>query len=111
MYKFVTIYRKVDDEILLEEFFSNTHLPLAEELPGLERTAVTRIKSKPGGQSRFHLLYELYFADERSYRAAFLSQPGMQLLSALQPWEAQRLITWFDGECFEEDIVELFEEE
>ena len=106
VYKFVTIYRRVDDEMMLEEFFSATHLPLAEQLPGLLRTGLTRIKSKPGGESRFHMQYELYFADETSYLSAFLSEPGMQLLSVLQPWAAQKLITWFAGECWDEEFDE-----
>lgn len=103
MFKFVTLYRRVDEEGQLEAFFSSTHLPLAEQLPGLLKTAVTRIKSKPGGQSRFHLLYELYFEDEAAYHAAFLSEPGLTLLSALQPWASAKLVTWFAGECWEEE--------
>ena len=51
MFKFVTIYRRVDDMVALEEFFSGTHLPLAEQLPGLLRSEVGRIRGKPGGNS------------------------------------------------------------
>ena len=61
MFKFVTIYRRVDDDNALEMFFSSTHLPLAEQLPGLLKSEVSRISGKPGGPSRYHLMYELYF--------------------------------------------------
>ncbi|NLF64295.1 MAG: EthD family reductase, partial [Chloroflexi bacterium] len=73
MFKFVTIYRRVDDMVALEEFFSGTHLPLAEQLPGLLRSEVGRIRGKPGGNSRFHLMYELYFASEEAFLRALAS--------------------------------------
>lgn len=61
-FKLTTLYRQVDDMAKLDEFFSKTHLPLAEQLPALLKSEVTRIHGKPGSQqSRFHLMYELYF--------------------------------------------------
>ena len=103
MFKFVTIYRRVDDENLLETFFSQTHLPLAEQLPGLLKSEVSRIKGKPGGESRFHLMYELYFESEIAYQQSLMSEPGVTLVQALKPWGENRLITWFYSEAFEED--------
>lgn len=102
MFKFVTIYRRVDDMVALEEFFSGTHLPLAEQLPGLLRSEVGRIRGKPGGNSRFHLMYELYFASEEAFLRALASEPGIALLAALKPWGEARLITWFYAESFAE---------
>jgi len=103
LYKLVTIYRKVDDEDKLETFFSATHLPLAEQLPGLLKTEVSRIYGKPGGDSRFHLMYSLYFASKADYEAAMISPIGRQMIQALLPWADARLITWFDGEAFSEE--------
>jgi uncharacterized protein (TIGR02118 family) len=102
MFKFVTIYRKVDDEPALEEFFSGTHLQLAEKLPGLVKTEVGRINGKPGGQSRYHLVYELYFAGQNDFFAAMASPPGRSLMAALTEWADARLITWYYADCFEE---------
>lgn len=102
MLKFVTIYRRVDDPDALETFFSETHLPLAEQLPGLIKSEVGRITGKPGGQSRFHLMYELYFESEDAFEGALASEPGAQLMQALMPWANARLITWFYAEAFEE---------
>ena len=48
MFKFVTIYRRVDDDSALESFFSSTHLPLAEQLPGLLKSEVSRVSGRPG---------------------------------------------------------------
>jgi uncharacterized protein (TIGR02118 family) len=106
MFKFVTIYRKVDDETALENFFSNTHLPLAEQLPGLLRSELSRISRKPGGESRFHLMYELYFESEQSFQQAFTGELGARLIQALKPWGDNGLITWFFADSFEETFLE-----
>ena len=103
MYKFVTIYRRVDDEDTLELFFSQTHLPLAEQLPELLKSEVSRVTGKPGGTSRFHLMYELYFADEDAYHRSMISEIGVKLVEALKPWGDAKLLTWFYAEAFEEE--------
>ncbi|MDT8305180.1 MAG: EthD family reductase [Anaerolineae bacterium] len=102
MFKFVTLYRRVDDEAVLEEFFSNTHLQLAEQLPGLLRSEVGRIRGKPGGESRYHLMYALYFDSRQLFLQALASEPGIALIAALQPWAEARLITWFYADAFSE---------
>lgn len=105
MFKFVTMYRKVDDEVALETFFSETHLQLAEKLPGLVKTEVGRVGGKPGGQSRYHLIYELYFRDQDDFFMALASEPGRSLMAALTDWAEAKLITWFYADCFEETAV------
>ena len=101
MFKFVTIYRRVDDESALEQFFAETHLPLAESLPGLLKTEVSRISGKPGGQSRFHLLYEIYFQTESDFFRALATLEGQALMTALTPWGEAHIITWFYAEVWE----------
>lgn len=103
MFKIVTIYRRVDDQNALEEFFSRTHLPLAEQLPGLKKSEVSRIAGQPGGESRFHMMYELYFESREAYERAMVSEPGLSLLKALTPWWQAKIITWFFAESYEED--------
>lgn len=104
MYKFVTLYRRVDDEALLETFFSETHLPLAEQLPGLQKREVSRVTHKPGGESRFHLMFELYFESKEAFQAAIKTEIGVELIQALEPWADAKIITWFFCEAFEEAI-------
>lgn len=106
-FKLTTLYRQVDDLEKLDDFFHNTHLPLAEQLPELLKSEVTRINGKPGSlQSRFHLMYELYFESEEAYMASFATDEGVALVQALLPWENAKLITWFYGESFEETAEE-----
>lgn len=102
MFKLTTIYRRVDDEEALEQFFSQTHLPLAEQLPGLQKSEVSRISGKPGGESRFHLMYELYFTSRDAYHKAMISEPGLALIKALTPWWKAKIISWFYAQSFEE---------
>ena len=102
MFKFTTLYRHVDDEDILEKFFSETHLPLAENLPNLVKREVCRISHKPGGQSRFLLMFELYFESEESFQEAIKTPTGIQLIQALKPWAEKKIISWFYSESFEE---------
>ncbi len=105
MFKFVTIYRRVDDENALENFFSGTHLPLSEKLPGLLKSEVSRIEGKPGGESRFHLMYELYFESKTWFQRAMSTPNGLQLIQALRPWAEAKVITWYFATAFEEETA------
>ncbi|MBK9051115.1 MAG: EthD family reductase [Chloroflexi bacterium] len=102
MFKFVVMYRRVDNEDVLEAFFANTHLRLVEQLPGLLKTEVSRVQGKPGGQSRFHLMVESYFASKEEYQRAMLSETGLALIQAFKPWDEAKLLVWFYAEAFEE---------
>ena len=106
MFKFVTIYRRVEDEEALESFFSTIHLPLAEQLPGLMKSEVSRITGKPGGESRFHLMYELYFESADIFFESIESEAGQKLLPRLKEWGDAKLITWFYAESWEEETAE-----
>jgi uncharacterized protein (TIGR02118 family) len=105
MFKFVTIYRQVDDEDRLEDFFSSVHLPLAEQLPGLVRTEVSRVGGKPGGESRFHLMYELYFQSEDDFFNSLSSMPGRKMMASLKVWADAKLVTWFYADSWEEEAA------
>lgn len=104
MFQFTTIYYRVDDEETLETFFSSTHLQLAEKLPGLVKSEVSRIMGQPGGESRFHMAYSLYFATSQSFYQSIGSETGVELMQALMPWAEARLITWYYAESFEEVV-------
>jgi len=106
VFKFVTIYRRVDDEAALESFFSNTHLPLAEQLPGLLKSEVSRVIGKPGGDSRFHLMYELYFESPKDFFQCLTTDAGRQLMAELKDWSDAKLITWFYADSFEEEMAD-----
>lgn len=88
---------------MLEAFFANTHLPLAEQLPGLVKIEVSRVAGKPGGDSRFHMMVELYFERAEEVWRALASESGVRLLAELKAWEEAGLITWFYADSWSED--------
>jgi uncharacterized protein (TIGR02118 family) len=104
MFKFTILYYRVDDEAKLESFFSSTNVPLAERLPGLVKIEVSRITGKPGGASRFHLAYSLYFATQQSFHLAIVSEAGLELIEALMPWYDNGLIVWYYADVSEEVV-------
>jgi uncharacterized protein (TIGR02118 family) len=106
VFKIVTIYRRVDDEDALEDFFSNTHLQLAEQLPSLVKSEVSRVAGRPGGDSRFHLMYELYFDSAKDFFHDLGTDPGRDLMAALREWADAKLVTWFYAESFEEATID-----
>lgn len=103
MYKFTVLYYRVDDELAQEDFFSSTHLPLLEGLPGLRAVEVSRVLGQPMGQSRFVLTVEAYFDNQPALEAALMTATGMSLMNALRPWADARLITWYYADSFSTD--------
>ncbi len=103
MYRFAVLYYRVDDESALENFFSGTHLPLLEGLPGLRAVAVSRVVGQPTGQSRFTLVVEATFDDQRALETALLSETGLALMNALRPWAENKLIAWYYADSFVEE--------
>jgi uncharacterized protein (TIGR02118 family) len=106
MFKFTILFRRVDDEETLESFFSGTVMPLSEKLSGLVQTEVSRVAGKPGGESRFHLIYELYFVAADDYYRALASESGLALMQALKPWADAKLLTWFYAESWEQAVID-----
>lgn len=104
MFQFTTVYYRVDDQDKLESFFASTHRALAEQLPGLVKIEVSRVTGKPGGESRFHLAYSLYFATAASFQRSLTSEAGIQLMQALKAWYDAGLIAWYYGDAYEEYV-------
>ena len=103
MFRFITIYRKVDDESVLENFFHQTHLPLAERLPNVRHVSIGRVRGKPGGESRFHMLVDAAFDSSEDFDKALRSKAGMALMQALKPWDDAQLVTWFYYDAWGEE--------
>lgn len=103
MFKFMTLYRQVDDVNALETFFSTVHLRLGEQLAGLRKVEISRMKGKPGGDSRFYMSVELYFDSAAAFEKSLASDEGIELMQALRTWYDGKLITWFYAEAWEED--------
>lgn len=70
--KLVAIYQEPADPAAFDEAYFQTHLPLIEKVPGLQRTVITRFKRTVMGEGPY-LMAEMYFADEESLKSAMRS--------------------------------------
>jgi uncharacterized protein (TIGR02118 family) len=105
VFKFTILYYRVDDQEKFESFFSSTNVPLAEQLPSIVKIEVDRIVGKPGGRSRFHLAYSLYFATQESFNLAISSEAGLNFLGALRPWSDAGLLVWYYADVTDEIVT------
>jgi uncharacterized protein (TIGR02118 family) len=103
MFNFVTLYRRVDDEQALETFFQTVHLRLGEQLPGLSKIEVGRVRGKPGGESRYQMTVTLSFDSAEAFETAVLTEQGMTLMPALKQWNDANLLDWYYVETWEEE--------
>lgn len=104
MFKFVMLYRQVDDTAAIEKFFTDTHLPLFEQLSTMVKSEISRVMWKPGGKSRFYMMVEGYFESAEQLTAALLTKPGLEMMQALKPWADAGIITWFYCDTWEEEV-------
>jgi uncharacterized protein (TIGR02118 family) len=83
MYKLVLIFY---DGKLPPDFanrWSQSFVPLAEQLPGLRRVTVSHVEGGPSGASSIRLIHELYFDDREAITAAMASTQGVAAGQAL----------------------------
>jgi uncharacterized protein (TIGR02118 family) len=76
MVKVVALYRKPADPKDFDDQYFNTHLPLANKLPGLKRLEVARVTGTPAGESEYYLMAELYFDSMEDMKNAMASPEG-----------------------------------
>jgi len=76
MVKLIALYKKPANIEQFEDHYFNIHVPLANKMPGLRRTEVSRITGSPKGPSEYHLIAELYFDDMDALKAAMSSPEG-----------------------------------
>jgi uncharacterized protein (TIGR02118 family) len=75
--KLVVLYTQPEDPEAFEKEYADVHMPLVEQLPGLERAEVGRmVTALDGGEKTYYWLAELHFADDKAMQAAFGSEAG-----------------------------------
>lgn len=76
MVKLIALYKKPADVKAFDDYYANTHLPLANKIPGLKKVELSRVTGSPAGESDYHLMAELYFDDMESLKAGMSSAEG-----------------------------------
>jgi uncharacterized protein (TIGR02118 family) len=78
--KFVALYGPPTDAEAFERHYAKTHVPLAHQLPGLQRVETAQILgTAQGGIAPYHRIAELWFADIGQLQAAVASAQGQAL--------------------------------
>jgi uncharacterized protein (TIGR02118 family) len=78
--KFVTLYGPPSDPAAFERHYAETHVPLAQQLPGLQRLETALLLgTAQGGTSPYYRLADLWFSDIRQLQAAAASAEGQAL--------------------------------
>jgi uncharacterized protein (TIGR02118 family) len=77
MVKLTVLYGPPTDPDAFDTYYFDTHIPLADKIPGLLRNEVTRLASLDGSLAPFHLLAELYFDSTEALATALSSRAGM----------------------------------
>ena len=80
MLKITVLYERPSDIAAFEEYYIGTHMPLARKVPGLIKDEVTLFGSNLDGSApAYHLMAELFFADEGAWKAGMATPEGRTL--------------------------------
>ncbi len=100
MTKLIALYRKPADPAAFDTHYRDTHTPLVRKYPGLRKLEVTRITGAPIGETKFHLMAEMYFDNKDAMNAAMASPEGKAVARDLMSFAAD-VVTVFYGETEE----------
>ena len=75
--KLTVVYGTPEDAAAFDKHYSEVHLPLVQQWPGVERVELAKVSGVPmGSPSPYHQIAEIWFADEDALNAALGSEPG-----------------------------------
>ena len=74
------LYTQPDDVDGFLAYYRDTHIPIAQTLPGIQQTSVSRITGTPRGtEAPYFLKAELTFASSEDLTAALSGDQGMNV--------------------------------
>ena len=77
--KLTIVYGTPDAPDVFDKHYNEVHMPIVERWPGVERVEIAKVSGGPGGSaSPYHLITEIYFADEGALNAALGSDAGRE---------------------------------
>ena len=85
MVKGTALFGHPEDPEAFEEYYANTHVPLVQKIPTLQRFEPAKIVATPGGSEPPYLrIGELYFEDMEQMQAGFSSDEGQAVVADMQ---------------------------
>jgi len=97
MIKLIALFRKPADIAEFDEHYDAIHTPLVKRYPGLRKLEITRITGAPIGETKYHLLCEMYWDNKDDMDKALGSPEGRAVAKDLMSFAAE-LVTVFFGE-------------
>ncbi|NMO02692.1 EthD family reductase [Gordonia sp. TBRC 11910] len=76
MYRLTVLYNQPTDPAAFDEYYTNTHLPIAAKIPGLRSAAVSKTDSLDGNPPAIYQIAELYFDSKEALGAGLGSPEG-----------------------------------
>lgn len=95
MVKMVALYRRPPDPEAFMAHYTQVHLPLARQMPGLRRIEFSRFFQARGRESDPFLMAELYFDSKPALWAAIESPAGKESGRDLQKFAGDVVQIWF----------------
>jgi uncharacterized protein (TIGR02118 family) len=94
--KLIALYKQPAEAQQFEEKYFNTHLPLMQKVPGLQKTVITRFTRTLMGEG-LYMMAEMYFTDQAALKTAMKS-PEMAAAGENLNSFAEGLVTLMYGE-------------
>src|SRR5437867_1244450 len=100
MVKLIALYRTPSDVEQFDKHYTDIHIPLIRKTPGLRKIELTRITGAPIGESKYHLMAEMYYDSLEAMNAANASPEGKAAARDLMSFAASVVVLFF-GEVVE----------
>jgi uncharacterized protein (TIGR02118 family) len=85
MVKATALFGHPEDPDAFEEYYANTHVPLAEKIPNLRRYERAKIVATPdGGGLPYYRIAGLYFEDMEQMQHSLASEEGQATVADIQ---------------------------
>lgn len=105
MIKYVALYRRPADPEAFDEAYFAQHLPLIEQVPGLLRAEVSRVRRVfvPAflGDTDLYLVADMYFESADAMKAAFGSPEWQAAGANLTEIGGMELVAMFSAEVLD----------
>ena len=76
--KLIVLYSNIKDPEKFDEYYKNTHIPLAKKIPGVREIAVSKVKGVAIGKANYYQVVEVYFDDIESLKKASESKEAKE---------------------------------
>lgn len=102
MYKLIAFFAPPENVEEFDKHYDETHAPLMQQVPGLQKLTVGRGLRSFGADSPYYLIAEMEFADKEAFKAAMGSDENKAAGKDLMGF-AGKLVTMVHGEFADAD--------